>query len=338
MRDRCLSQFRQAETEQALRQEYAKILGRKGNLTELLKTIRNAVPEERKSIGEAINALRKEVESHFQACLQSIVLHQREVQLRTPLVDLSLPPRIPVPCGHKHPLNLVSEEIVDIFRCLGFAVCDGPEVEHADNNFKKLGFPDDHPAIDMQDSFWTTQGFLLRTHTTNVQARVMSTQKPPMAFIAPGAVYRRDDDPTHSPMFHQIDGFLVDRRVSFAEMKGVLTEFIRGFYGPSTPMRFRTSYFPFVKPGAEVDIGCIFCKRREFPTTNPCSVCKQTGWIEVLGCGMIHPTVFEHCGLDPEAWTGFAFGMGIERLAMIRYAIPSIRLFYENDPRFLSQF
>jgi phenylalanyl-tRNA synthetase alpha chain len=189
----------------------------------------------------------------------------------------------------------------------------------------------------MQDSFWTKSGHLLRTHTSNVQVRAMMSHRPPMAFIAPGVVYRRDDDVTHSPMFHQIEGFLVDEHVTFAELKGVLSEFAVRLYGPGTPVRFRPSYFPFVEPGAEMDVGCVFCVRAD-GTHAGCNVCKRTGWLEVLGCGMIHPVVFEHCGIDPERYTGFAFGMGIDRIAMLRFGIPDIRLLFENHPRFLAQF
>jgi phenylalanyl-tRNA synthetase alpha chain len=274
----------------------------------------------------------------------------------------------------------VRDEIVSIFEAMGFAVFDGPEIDSAENNFDKLGFPPDHPAMDMHDTFYVrgaTGGFkeglrpssplrgftslrgspggspptggsappvpplggsggdsrlLLRTHTSNIQVRAMSSIKPPMAFIAPGACYRVDDDLTHSPMFHQVEAFLVDENVSLAHLKGVLAEFAERFYGPGTPVRLRPSYFPFVEPGAEVDIGCVFCKGKG------CNVCKQSGWLEVLGCGMIHPVVFEKCGIDPKKWTGFALGMGIERQAMLRYRIPNVGLLFENDPRFLRQF
>jgi phenylalanyl-tRNA synthetase alpha chain len=231
----------------------------------------------------------------------------------------------------------VRDEIVDVLVSLGFAVHDGPEIDSEDNNFTKLGFPPDHPATDMQDSFWTTGGKLLRTHTSNIQIRAMMSHKPPMAFIAPGVVYRRDDDATHSPMFQQIEGFLVDRNVSMAHLKGVLAEFAERFFGKGTPVRLRPSYFPFVEPGAEVDVGCPFCKRAD-GTRAGCSVCKRSGWIEILGCGMIHPVVFESCGIDPEQWTGFAFGLGVERTAIVKYGIPDIRTLFENDPRFLAQF
>jgi len=226
----------------------------------------------------------------------------------------------------------VRDEIVEIFEQMGFAVFDGPEIDTAANNFDRLGFPPDHPATDMHDTFYTKQGHLLRTHTSNIQVRAMSSQKPPFAFIAPGACYRVDNDITHSPMFHQVEAFLVDENVSLAHLKGVLAEFAERFYGKGTPVRLRPSYFPFVEPGAEVDIGCVFCKGAG------CNVCKHSGFIEVLGCGMIDPRVFAACGIDAEKWTGFALGMGIERQAMLRYQIPNVGLLFENDPRFLEQF
>jgi phenylalanyl-tRNA synthetase alpha chain len=242
-----------------------------------------------------------------------------------------------LPAGHKHPLSIVRDEIVEIFQRMGFSVHDGPDIEHEANNFTKLGFPPDHPATDMQDSFWTRSGLLLRTHTSNVQIRAMSTQQPPMAFISPGTVFRRDDDATHSPMFHQIEAFLIDENVSLAHLKAVLAEFAERMFGPNTPVRLRPSYFPFVEPGAEVDIGCVFCKQPD-GTHRGCSMCKHTGYIEILGCGMIHPVVFEHCGIDPERWTGFALGLGVERVALLRYGIPNMKYLFENDPRLLSQF
>jgi len=260
-----------------------------------------------------------------------------EADLHAAPFDLTLPAREVVPLGHAHPISKTREELVTIFRSMGFAVHDGPEIDLEENNFTKLGFPPDHPATDMQDSFWTTSGHVLRTHTSNVQIHAMMKQKPPMAFIAPGTCYRRDDDVTHSPMFHQIEGFLVDERVTLAHLRGVISEFAVRLYGPGTKVRFRASYFPFVEPGAEVDVACVFCKRPD-GTHAGCNVCKHTGWLEILGCGMIDPVVFEHCGIDPERYTGFAFGMGIDRVAMLRYDIPDIRLLFENDPRFLAQF
>ncbi|MCL2723303.1 MAG: phenylalanine--tRNA ligase subunit alpha [Polyangiaceae bacterium] len=341
LREAFLPRFRAAATEQALRDENAKILGKKGELTAILKQLGQAAPASRKAIGEKVNSLKQEVETGFESCLSDLKRKAREAELSAPAFDLTLPGRMPIPRGHEHPVSIVREDVVAIFRQLGFAVFDGPEIEHEENNFTHLGFPPDHPATDMQDSFWTTSGKLLRTHTSNIQIRALSTIEPPMAFIAPGTVYRRDDDATHSPMFHQIEAFLVDRSVTFAHLKGILAEFAERLYGPGTPVRLRPSYFPFVEPGAEVDIGCVFCKGASGVRVG-CNLCKHTGWIEILGCGMIHPVVFENCfkdrGIDPEKWSGFALGMGLERIAMLRYGIPNIKLLFENDPRFLAQF
>ncbi len=336
--------FEGAATEQALRDENAKILGKKGELTAILKQMGAVPADARKAIGEGVNTLRQDVEAAFEERRVALTRAKRETELHAPRFDLTLPGRSPAPIGHAHPISRVRDEIVDVLVSVGFAVHDGPEVEIEENNFAKLGFPPDHPATDMQDSFWVDVAgaapgarHLLRTHTSNVQVRAMTTHAPPMAFIAPGAVYRRDDDATHAPMFHQIEGFLVDRGVSLAHLKGVLAEFADRFFGSGTPIRLRPSYFPFVEPGAEVDVGCPFCRRPD-GTRAGCSVCKRTGWIEILGCGMIHPVVFESCGIDPEKWSGFAFGMGVERVAIVRYGIPDIRLLFENDPRFLAQF
>ena len=332
-----LPRFRGATSEQALRDENAKILGKKGELTAILAMLGKAAPESRKAIGQKVNALKQEVEGGFEGCLEELRAKAREAELSAPPFDLTLPGREPVAAGHKHPISIVREEVIALFRQLGFAVFDGPDVEHESNNFTKLGFPPDHPATDMQDSFWTKSGHLLRTHTSNIQIRAMSSMKPPMAFIAPGTVYRRDDDATHSPMFHQLEAFLIDRNVTLAHLKGVLAEFADRLYGPNTPVRLRPSYFPFVEPGAEVDVACVFCKQPD-GTRAGCSTCKHTGWIEILGCGMIHPVVLENCGIDPDAWSGFALGMGLERIAMLRYGISNIKLMFDNDPRFLAQF
>jgi phenylalanyl-tRNA synthetase alpha chain len=331
------ARFDAAPTEQALRDENAKLLGKKGELTAILRQMGAVSTDARKAIGELVNRLKQEVEGAFDDRLGALGREKRAADLRAPAFDLTLPGRDLAPLGHAHPISIVRDDIVDVLTSLGFAVHDGPEIETEENNFTKLGFPPDHPATDMQDSFWTVDGHLLRTHTSNVQIRAMTAHPPPMAYIAPGAVYRRDDDATHAPMFHQVEGFLVDRHVTVGHLKGVLGEFAERFFGAGTPVRLRPSYFPFVEPGAEVDVGCPFCKRPD-GTRSGCSVCKRTGWIEILGCGMIHPVVFESCGIDPEEWTGFAFGMGVERVAMVRYGIPDVRLLFENDPRFLAQF
>jgi len=342
--ERYRDEFARATSEQQLRDARAAVLGKKGELTNVLKLMGKVSPDQRKHFGERVNTVKLEVEQAFEERLQQLRRAEREAELSAEPFDLTLPGRLPSGRGHLHPLRQVKEEILDIFRSLGFEVAWGPEVEREENNFTKLAFPPDHPATDMQDTFWVSvlgapegSRVLLRTHTSNVQSREMSTNQPPLAVVSGGAVYRRDDDITHSPMFHQIEGFLVDEGVSFAQLKGVLTEFAQRLYGRKVPVRFRPSYFPFVEPGAEVDVGCVFCSEED-GSRQHCRVCKGTGFIEILGCGMVHPDVLRHAGIDAERYTGFAFGLGVERVAMLRYGVPDIRLFFENDPRFLSQF
>jgi len=335
--------FEAAQSEVELRLIRAELLGKKGSLTTVLRAMGRVPAPDRPRLGERVNAARAAVEETFEKRLLKLRAEARQRELSAPPEDLSLPGRVLVPRGHRHPISLVKDEILDTFRSLGFEIAHGPEVELEDNNFTKLAFPKDHPATDMQDTFWVKveggrldRRTLLRTHTSSVQIREMSTRKPPLAIVSGGAVYRRDDDVTHSPMFHQIEGFLVDSQVTFAELKGVLTEFIHRLYG-ERKVRFRPSYFPFVEPGAEVDVECVFCTEGQASRAD-CRVCKSSGWLEILGCGMIHPEVFAHCGLDPEVVTGFAFGLGVERVAMLRYGVPDIRVLFENDPRFLNQF
>jgi phenylalanyl-tRNA synthetase alpha chain len=337
IRDTYRSQLEATDTEQQLRDANARLLGKKSELSAILKQLGSLSPELRKSVGAAVNVLKLEVEKCFEERLVQIAKAEREADLKARPYDLSLPGHVPTKRGHVHPIMQTRDDLLAIFRDLGFVIAKGPEVELEENNFTKLAFPPDHPATDMQDSFWVGPETLLRTHTSNVQVREMSTNKPPLAVVSAGAVYRRDDDVTHSPMFHQIEGFMVDENVSFAHLKGVLTAFAQRLYGADVPVRFRPSYFPFVEPGAEVDIGCVFCAKPDGSRPG-CRVCKGTGWIEILGCGMIHPEVFAHCGIDSERYTGFAFGLGVERVAMLRYGIPDIRLLFENDPRFLAQF
>lgn len=331
------ARFDEAATEQQLRDANARLLGKKGEVTALLKSLGAIAPDGRKAAGAKVNELKTEVEQSFERALAALHRARREKELHERHFDLTLPGRVPVRRGHVHPLMQARDDLLAIFRELGFVLATGPEVELESNNFTKLAFPPDHPATDMQDSFWITKSILLRTHTSNVQVREMSGRTPPLAVVSAGAVYRRDDDVTHSPMFHQIEGFMVDENVSFSHLKGVLTAFAQRLYGDAVPVRFRPSYFPFVEPGAEVDVGCVFCVRPD-GTRAGCRLCKGTGWIEILGCGMIHPRVFQFCGIDNDRYTGFAFGLGVERVAMLRYGIPDIRLLFENDPRFLAQF
>ena len=335
-------EFLAAQSEQELRAAKAQLLSKNGPLKQVQSFIPKLPPDQRKSVGMELNAFKDRVEGAFDLRLRAITRAVREAELRARPFDLTLPGRLELGRGHPHPILAVRDDLLAIFRDLGFVVAAGPEVELEVNNFTKLAFPPDHPATDMQDSFWVHSSdpharVLLRTHTSNVQIREMTRHAPPMAIVSAGPVYRRDDDMTHSPMFHQIEGFLVDEHVSIAELKGVLTAFAERVYGAGTVVRFRPSYFPFVEPGMELDVGCVFC-RKEDGSRPGCRTCKFTGWVEVLGCGMIHPEVFRHCGIDPEKYTGFAFGMGIDRVAMLRYGIPNIKLLFDNDPRFLEQF
>ena len=336
--------------EHTLRAANARFVGPQGELTALLKWMPKLPGDRRKALGQRANGTKAGVERAFAARLGALAAAARAAELSGPAVDVSLPGR-GVRAGRLHPMTRVVNELIDVFTSLGFDVAEGPEVELYEYNFDKLGFPPDHPATDMQDSFFVETGAgdparaktVLRTHTSNMQVREMLARRPPMAVIAPGQVYRRDDDVTHSPMFFQIEGFLIDEDVSFANLRGVLARFAERMFGEGTPVRLRPSYFPFVEPGAEVDIGCMICRGWRGDTESrarqaECRVCKTTGFVEVLGCGMIHPVVLQHADIDPERYSGFAFGMGIDRIAMLRYGITDIRLLYENDTRFLEQF
>ncbi|HEY4719538.1 MAG TPA: phenylalanine--tRNA ligase subunit alpha [Candidatus Methylomirabilis sp.] len=315
---------------EALEQIRIRILGRKGELTEILRGLGALPPEIRRAVGQQANALKARIEAALegrQQALRAALLDDLAVR---EAIDITLPGR-PVPQGSLHPITATLYEIVEIFQHLGFSVAEGPEVELDYYNFEALNIPKDHPARDMQDTFYITDDVVLRTHTSPVQIRVMEAQPPPVKIVAPGRVYRRDADPTHSPMFHQVEGLLVDYGVSFADLKATLQAFVDEFFGAGTRLRFRPSYFPFTEPSAEVDIGCVMCSGAG------CRVCKGSGYLEILGAGMVDPEVFRGVGYDPEI-TGFAFGMGVERIAMLRYGIDDIRLFFENDLRFLQQF
>jgi phenylalanyl-tRNA synthetase alpha chain len=333
--------FDSAQDEQELRAANARWVGPQGEITQLMKLMPKLPGDRRREFGTRANELKQEVAAAFEARLARLAQEALAAELDGPDLDVSLPGRGRLP-GRLHPLTRVKHELLDIFVELGFDIADGPEVESHENNFDKLAFPPDHPATDMQDTFFIEGGrhpreLLLRTHTSTVQVREMTRRKPPLAVVSAGATYRRDDDATHSPMFMQIEGFMVDEGVTFAQLKGVLTHFLGRLLGPEVPVRFRPSYFPFVEPGGEVDVGCTICRRWENPNVE-CRVCKQTGWLELLGCGMIHPAVFEQVGYDPERFTGFAFGMGIDRMAMLRYGIAEVSALYQNDTRFLAQF
>jgi phenylalanyl-tRNA synthetase alpha chain len=292
-------------------------LGKKGLLTQHLRTMASLPPEERPAFGQRVNAAKEALES--------------EAADRSADIDITLPGRRPS-TGTLHPLTRIRREISDIFSRLGFEISEGPEVELDWYNFEALNIPPHHPARDMQDTFYVSEKVVLRTHTSPIQIRFMESHTPPIRIIAPGRVYRCDSDITHTPMFHQIEGLLVDEKASFGDLKGILTAFIHALFDKETSLRFRPSFFPFTEPSAEVDIRCVMCKGKG------CRICSQTGWLEVLGCGMVHPVLFENTGIDPERYRGFAFGMGVERLTMLKYGIDDLRKFFENDIRFLEQF
>jgi phenylalanyl-tRNA synthetase alpha chain len=319
-----------AADEGALEDLRVRYLGRRGSLTTILRGLGDLPPEARPVVGQRANAVKAAIEGALEARRLALRAAAR-VGLAADRLDSTLPGRPPM-LGGLHPLTATLEDILEIFASLGFAVAEGPEVELDYYNFEALNIPKDHPARDMQDTFYITDEVLLRTHTSPVQVRVMEAQPPPVRVVVPGKVYRRDADVTHSPMFHQVEGLLVDEGVTFADLKGTLTAFVRLFFGEATRLRFRPSFFPFTEPSAEVDISCVICRGAG------CRVCSQGGWLEILGAGMVDPEVFRFVGYDSERFTGFAFGMGVERIAMLRYGIDDIRLFFENDLRFLEQF
>jgi len=326
-----LTKLAQAGTEEELNRLKIETLGRKGKLTLLLRRVRELPPEGRRQAGEQANTVKQELEAKIEELLIHLHDEAKRQVLAQEQLDITLP-GTPLPRGRVHPITQVMARVVDIFTRMGFQVEEGPQVELDYYNFEALNIPHDHPARDMHDTFYFSDEVLLRTHTSPVQIRVMENQHPPIQIIAPGAVYRRDSDISHTPMFHQVEGLMVDEGISFAHLKGVLTFFVHEIFGQGTPLRFRPSFFPFTEPSAEVDIGCVICKGEG------CRVCKGSGWLEILGAGMVDPEVFRIVGYDPEEITGFAFGMGIERIAMLKYGINDIRLFFTNDLRFLRQF
>ena len=324
----CLKEVKDISALEELR---VKFLGRKGRLTILLRSLKDIPLEERPRLGDACNKIKALLEEEIEHKRLQLKEEERIRGLLKEKIDVTLPGR-PILRGKLHILTQVMEEIIDIFVSMGFQVYEGPEVELDYYNFEALNIPPDHPAREMNDTFYFSQEILLRTHTSPMQIRVMEKQKPPVQMISPGPVYRRDADISHSPMFHQIEGLWVDRDVSFAHLKGTLAYFVREFFGEKIQMRFRPSYFPFTEPSAEVDITCVICKG------SGCPICKNTGWIEVLGCGMVRPEVFQAVNYNFPEWKGYAFGMGVERIAMLRHGINDIRLFFQNDLRFLDQF
>ena len=318
----------------ALEQVKARYLGKSGKMTEMLKGLGRLAPEERKLAGAAINSAKERIESALGARRDALRRAALEAQLRAEALDVTLPGR-GLPTGGLHPVTRTLERIETLFRSIGFDVADGPEIEDDFHNFTALNTPENHPARSMHDTFYlqNAPGLLLRTHTSPSQVRYMETHKPPIRIIAPGRVYRVDSDATHSPMFHQVEGLWIDEEVSFADLKGVFTDFLRNFFEkPELRTRFRPSFFPFTEPSAEIDMSCVFCGG------NGCRVCSHTGWLEIAGSGMVHPNVLKAVGIDSEKYIGFAFGMGPDRLTMLRYGVNDLRLFFDGDLRFLSQF
>lgn len=308
-----------------------KYLGKQGLVTEKLKSLKDIPPEQRKEFGQSINKVKDAIDeliSHYKKIKADEDINK---QLESEKIDVTLSGR-GNEIGKLHPITITMERICGLFSKLGFSIEEGPEVETEYYNFDALNIPSHHPARAMHDTFYFENGTLLRTHTSPVQIRAMERSKPPLKVIAPGRVYRCDSDVTHTPMFHQVEGLLIDEHISFADLKGVLAEFLKEFFESDVSTRFRPSYFPFTEPSAEVDVTCVKCQGKG------CRICKQSGWLEVLGCGMVHPSVLQFGGIDSERYTGFAFGMGIERLAMLRYEVDDLRAFFENDLRILKQF
>lgn len=321
----------QASTEKEISEIRVKYLGKKGSITQVLKSLGTLPESERREVGQRANQLKESTEAKIEETLLQIQERERREALEREKIDVTLPGRR-IPVGKRHPLTQILDEIIDIFSRLGFEVVEGPEVELDYYNFEALNIPKGHPAREMQATFFISEDVVLRTHTSPVQVRTMEKKRPPVRVICPGAVYRCDSDPTHSPMFHQVEGLLVDKGITFADLKGVLTVFVHQMFGKKTKLRFRTSFFPFTEPSAEIDIECFICGGKG------CGVCSNTGWLEILGSGMVDPAVYKFVNYDPEEVTGFAFGMGIERIAMLKFGINDIRLFFMNDLRFLKQF
>lgn len=333
MRKAALADFSQTDGIESLNNFRVKYLGKKGSLTAILRGLGALSAEERPQIGQIVNEIRAELEEMISTRAAELKAAELNNRLASERVDITLPGRSHQ-LGHKHPLTLTLHRIKAIFMQMGFTIADGPEVESDYYNFEALNLPQDHPARDMQDSFYITEDVLLRTHTSPVQIRTLQSvdANQPVRIIAPGKVYRRDYDATHSPMFHQVEGLVVDKGIRFSDLKGTLQLFAREIFGSDVNIRLRPSFFPFTEPSAEVDVSCVMCKG------NGCRVCKGTGWLEILGSGMVHPRVLEMSGFDPAKVSGFAFGMGVERIAMLVYGIDDLRLFFDNDSRFLRQF
>lgn len=332
LREAALSQINASEGLEKLNEIRVAFLGKKGELTSVLKSLKEVAPEDRPAVGQLVNDARIAIEGKLDEKKRLLEKRRREEKMKAETIDVTLPARKPM-LGHRHPNTIALEEVERIFIGMGYEVVEGPEVEYDYYNFEALNIPKNHPARDEQDTFYVTDNILLRTQTSPVQVRVMEQGKLPIRMIAPGRVFRSDEvDATHSPSFHQIEGLVIDKNITFADLKGTLAEFAKELFGPDTKVKFRPHHFPFTEPSAEVDVSCFKCGG------SGCRFCKGSGWIEILGCGMVHPKVLKMSGINPEEYSGFAFGMGLERVALLKYEIDDMRLLYENDTRFLKQF
>jgi len=332
IKEKTLENIQKASDLKALEDIRVNVLGKKGELTKVLRGMKDLTKEERPVVGKLANEVRETIEKLLENAKADLSKKARELQLKKEVIDVTMPARRNT-LGHRHPMNVVLDDIKDIFIGMGYSIVEGPEVETDYYNFKALNIPENHPARDEQDTFYINKDFVLRTSTSPVQVRTMEKTKPPIRVISPGRVYRSDEvDATHSPVFNQIEGLVVDKNITMSDLKGALEVFIKELYGEDVKVKFRPHYFPFTEPSAEVDVSCVMCGGKG------CRVCKGSGWIEILGCGMVHPKVLEMSGIDPKEYSGFAFGMGLERITMLRYGIEDLRLFYENDIRFLQQF
>lgn len=332
IRERAMAQIQAAGNLNSLNDVRVAILGKKGELTSVLKGMKEVAPEDRPKVGQLVNETREEIERVLDEAKKKMEALVREEKLKAEVIDVTLPAK-KNQVGHRHPNTIALEEVERIFIGMGYEVVEGPEIEYDEYNFTKLNIPPNHPAKDEQDTFYINKEIVLRTQTSPVQARTMEKGKLPIRMISPGRVFRSDEvDATHSPSFHQVEGLVIDKNITFADLKGTLAEFARELFGEETKVKFRPHHFPFTEPSAEMDVSCFKCGGKG------CRFCKGTGWIEILGCGMVHPHVFEMCGIDPDKYTGFAFGMGLERIALLKYEIDDMRLLYENDIRLLRQF
>ncbi len=332
IKEEALKQIEASEALEKLNDIRVAYLGKKGELTTVLKSMKDVAPEDRPKVGQMVNEVREVIEAKLEESKTLLAKMAREEQMKREVIDVTLPAK-KANIGHSHPNTVALKEVERIFVGMGYEVVEGPEIEYDMYNFEKLNIPANHPAKDEQDTFYINKDIVLRTQTSPVQARVMEQGKLPIRMIAPGRVFRSDEvDATHSPSFHQIEGLVIDKHITFADLKGTLAEFAKELFGEETKVKFRPHHFPFTEPSAEVDVTCFKCGGKG------CRFCKGSGWIEILGCGMVHPHVLEMCGIDPEEYSGFAFGVGLERIALLKYEIDDMRLLYENDIRFLKQF